>query len=139
MNLYTAIKADLMAAILGKLPEKEILRVVLGELDTINAKREVTHDDCLKTIRKCIEANNEILKIKPDQKLVFENEILSGYLPNELNVKEISDKLEGVSLGNNLGKAIGIAVKYLRDQGLYANGKDVRVVVETILKENCDS
>ena len=136
-DLYPALKLDLAAAILAKHENtKDILRVVLGELDTIHAKRDVTHDDCLKVIRKCIEANNEVMKIRPSEKLLAENEILSAYLPNELSVNEIFNHIKDIELGNNMGKAIGIAVKYIREKGLYANGKDVRAAVEQKLQEN---
>lgn len=140
LDLYPAIKADLMSAILSKdETAKDILRVVLGELDNLNSKRPVVHEDCLKVIRKCIESNNEIIKLKPSDKLSEENIILASYLPNELNVEEIYGHIKNIALGNNIGKAIGIAVKYIREKGLYANGKDIRLAVELVLKENCDS
>jgi len=137
MNLYPAIKAHLMSAILSQdETAKGILRVVLGELDNIAAKRDVTHDDCLKVIKKCVESNNEIIKLKPSDKLSEENVILTAYLPDELTVEEIFNHIKNIELGNNLGKAISVVVKYIREKGLYANGKDIRAAVEQKLEEN---
>lgn len=141
-NLYTTLKLDLAGYLLAKDEvAKNILRVVLGELDMINSKRDVTHDDCIKTIRKCVEANNEVIKIKPchSEKLLQENEILTAYLPNELNVEQIYNYIKDIELGNNIGKAVGVAVKFIREKGLHANGKDVRMAVEQRLEENIDS
>lgn len=138
-NLYTTLKLDLAGYLLAKDEvAKNILRVVLGELDMINSKRDVTHDDCIKTIRKCVEANNEVIKIKPchSEKLLQENEILTAYLPNELNVEQIYNYIKDIELGNNIGKAVGVAVKFIREKGLHANGKDVRMAVEQRLGEN---
>lgn len=134
-NLHQALKQDLIGYTLGKNEiAKNILRVVIGELDNLAAKGDIKHDDCLRVIRKCVESNNEMLKIKPNDNLVEENKVLSTYLPNNLNVEQIKSELSNTTLGNHLGKAIGNAVKILREKGLYADGKDVRTAVEQLME-----
>ena len=133
-NLHQALKQDLLGYTLSKNEiAKNILRVVIGELDNLAAKGDISHDDCLRVIRKCVESNNEMLKIKPNANLVEENVVLSTYLPNNLNVEQIKTELANITLGNHLGKAIGNAVKILREKGLYADGKDVRTAVEQLM------
>lgn len=134
MDLYAQLKNDKTEAMTNREDiKKNILRVVVGELDNLAAKQNVTNDDCIKVIKKCITNNEESIKIKQNELLVKENEILNYYLPKSLTQEEIKEKLQGMEIGSNVGKATGIAVKYLKEAGFYAEGKDVRLVVEQLL------
>lgn len=142
--LKDEIKIQMIQAMKDKdVIRKEILRVVLGEFQTIESREsQITEERCQKVIRKIIENNKEvILIVKPEdvEKLEKENEILESFLPKLLTKEEILGHLtfsSDSSIGKavmeepNVGKAIGLAMKYFKDNNIPVNGKDVAEVVK---------
>ena len=126
----------------GRTIEKEVLRVVIGEITTNAARAGVTggDDEARAVIRRLIKSNEETLGASNDPtqraNLELENRTLSGFLPQSLSVEQIVAALESVkdailSAGNE-GQATGVAMKQLRASGAIVNGKDVSVAVKRI-------
>jgi uncharacterized protein YqeY len=139
--LLDEIKAAMFKAMKeGRTIEKEVLRVVLGEITTNAARPGMTggDDEARAVIRKLIKSNEETLAAsdEPTQRADLELEIrtLSQFLPPSLSVEEIVAALESVgdaivSAGNE-GQATGVAMKQLKASGAVVNGKDVSVAVK---------
>jgi uncharacterized protein YqeY len=117
MSLIEAIRSQLTTAIKTKdTIRKEILRVILGDLSTLELRsyklksteapfgKAPTDEDIRRVIKKLLEGNNETLKfIDPPKdnfakqtfdKLTLENEILLSMLPKTLSREEIKTKLQ---------------------------------------------
>jgi uncharacterized protein len=75
--------------------KKEVLNVVLGEVETIAARngREATDEDCTQVVRKLVKSNEETRAAATDESqretLVRENEVLNALLPKTLDVQEV--------------------------------------------------
>ncbi len=126
----------------GRIVEKEILRVAVGEITT-NAAREgqSDSDEAVQAIlRKLIKSNEESLAVTEDANrradLELENRTLAELLPKSLTIDEILSMLEGskdaIRAAGNDGQATGIAMKALKSAGAIVNGKDVSAAVRQI-------
>ena len=123
----------------GRIVEKEILRVAIGEITT-NAAREGKSDsdeEVQAILRKLIKSNEESLAMCEDANLradlELENKTLSDLLPKSLTVDEILSTLaaskDAIRAAGNDGQATGIAMKALKAAGAVVNGKDVSAAV----------
>jgi len=96
--------------------EKNLLSLIKGEIQTQEKKDNVQHlsdENVLKILNKMVKSLNETLTILSNQsisgekyqKISDELQIIKGYLPKELSVDEINQKLdELISSGlDNLG------------------------------------
>ncbi len=137
--------------------ERNILKVVLGEIQTIESRQGgITEDQAYKVVRKII-ANNEetIQKIFESTKdtnvqvvgnaassleeLKKENEILSSLLPQiwDFSTTEAfflnsnSSEIEMIQNAKSEGQAIGIAMKALKSKRAPVDSK---IVVEVVKK-----
>lgn len=123
------IKSAIFASMKNKdLVQANILRVVLSESERTGKTYE-------KTAEKLIESNNEILKHKSDEKLVRENQILAEFIPKKMTRNEIFSLLSQSRndiITQSEGKAIGIAMKVLKEKDLNASSEDVRFVVKSL-------
>jgi hypothetical protein len=141
MMLLTEIKSRMFKAMKeGKVVEKEILRVAVGEITT-NAARDGKSDsdeEVQAILRKLIKSNEESLAVCEDPKsradLELENRTLGDLLPKSLSVEEIVEALasvkEGILAAGNQGQATGVAMKQLKSTGAVVNGKDVAAAVK---------
>ena len=130
--MFAAMKAQ-------NVVEKEILRVVLGELDTIEARRgEACSDvEVVKVLRKLLKSNNETIKLVEDANqratLEGENAVINSLLPQTLDVAAIVAALtevkDAVLEAGNDGQATGIAMKHLKSSGAEVEGKTVSQAV----------
>ena len=83
--------------------EKEILRVVLGEIQTEEARRGKTlsDDEVMKILRKLVKSNGETLGMTADAAdkatLEEENRVLETLLPKTLDESEVVAALATVS------------------------------------------
>lgn len=139
---FDAIKQQLDAA--RKRQDKvevSILSLILGEAQTIQFRKghaAITDEEVVKIIRKLIESNAETIGLSPDSirksELTRENEIMLTLLPKMASKDEFRDKLskEMLSSAKNEGQAIGVAIKYLKSQGILAEAKDIIEVVKEI-------
>jgi hypothetical protein len=128
------IKKRMMQAMkAGRVVEKEILRVAVGEITMTAARagKDVSDAEVQTIVRKLLKSNEETLTVSSDAAqqatLREENEILQSLLPKALGVDEIADLLAGVSPAirdaKSEGQAIGVAMKELKSKGAIADGK----------------
>ena len=126
----------------GRTLEKEILRVALGEIQTIEHRtsKDATDAEAEAIVRKLIKSNQETLAATTDAeaRTQLENEItiLDTLLPKTLSVDEIVAALAGVvdaiRAANNDGQATGVAMKTLKATGAAVQGTDVSAAVKKI-------
>lgn len=138
-EINTRIKVALKS---GNTLEKEILRVALGEIQTIEHRvsKTLPDDEAMAIVRKLIKSNEETLEHTADaekkKQLVDEVAILTSLLPKSLSVDEIVALLAPVSdairAAGNDGQATGVAMKSLKASGASVNGKDVSEAVKRI-------
>jgi uncharacterized protein len=141
--LLDEIKARMFQAMkAGRVVEKEILRVAVGEITTEAARegRKGDDDEARAIVRKLMKSNDESLASGPDAErraiLEEENRILAAFLPQSLDVDAIVAALAPVrdairSAGND-GQATGVAMKHLKASGASVGGKDVAEAVKRL-------
>jgi uncharacterized protein len=138
--LLDEIKARMFKAMKeGRVVEKEILRVAVGEITTQAAREGSTGSDeeAQAILRKLIKSNQESLALIEDEAgkaaLDLENRTLADLLPKSLSVDEIVAALvpirDEVLKAANAGQATGVAIKHFKAQGTTVNGKDVTLAV----------
>jgi uncharacterized protein len=138
--LLDEIKARMFKAMKeGRVVEKEILRVAVGEITTNAARAGMTGSDeeSQATLRKLMKSNEESLAVieDPQQRanIELEQRTLADLLPKSLNVEEIIQALAGakdaIVAAGNVGQATGVAMKQLKSSGAVVNGKDVSAAV----------
>ena len=126
----------------GRIVEKEVLRVAVGEITT-NAAREGksgSDEEAQAIVRKLIKSNEESLALCTDagQKADLELEIrtLAELLPKTMSVEDIVTALAPVTAeilaAGNDGQATGIAMKSLKAANAVVNGKDVSAAVRQL-------
>lgn len=135
-------KRALQAMKAGNTLEKDILRLALGEIQTLEARdnRSLSDDEASAIVRKLIKSNQETRDASTDegqrQTLAQEIAVLESLLPKSLGVDEIAAALAPVvdqlrAAGND-GQATGIAMKHLKASGAVVNGKDVSLAVSRL-------
>ena len=141
--LLDEIKARMFKAMKeGRIVEKEILRVAVGEITTNAARAGMTGSDAESQaiLRKLMKSNEESLAVieDPEQRknLELEQRTIADLLPKSLAVEDIvmalaSVKAAIVAAGNE-GQATGIAMKQLKGGGAVVNGKDVAAAVKQL-------
>jgi uncharacterized protein len=122
--------------------EKEILRVVLGEIQTVEAReaRALTDEQAAQMIRKLLKSNRETLAVTTDAAqaatLEEENRVLESLLPKTLGVDAIVQALAPVAdalrSAPGEGPATGIAMKHLKSTGAAVEGKAVAEAVRRL-------
>lgn len=121
--------------------KKNVLRVALGEIDTLSSRQgSVSDDNCHNILRKLIENNKETMSLSSseDQKktLSLENEVLLTFLPKTLSVEEIKSNLttvlNDIKVAKSDGQAVGVAMKYLKQMKLTVIGADVSKAVSEL-------
>lgn len=135
VRMFAAMKA-------GRIVEKEILRVALGEIQTAASRRDepLTDDDARGIVRKLVKSNRETLDLStsPEQKATLGEEIaiLEALLPTSLDAAGVAQALESVKdairAAASDGQATGIAMKTLKAQGTTVDGKLVGDVVKKL-------
>lgn len=142
MQFLDDVKRRMMAAMkAGDTVQKEILRVVVGEITTNEARGTVnTDDDARAIVRKLVKSNEETLSLTTDaaqrETLAQEIAILRALLPQSLGVEGIVDALapvrDAIRGEANDGKATGVAMKHLKSTGAQVEGRDVSEAVRRI-------
>jgi len=123
---------------------RDILRLVLGEVQTAEAREgSVNEEKVQKIIRKLIASNEETLALTKDpqaaEKLRKENVILDSLLPKMWTIDDIvkffnndAAAMAAVKSAGNDGQATGAAMKSLKAAAAPINGKDVTEAVKII-------
>ena len=142
LMLVDEIKRRITAAMKAKnTVEKDILRLAVGEIQTVEARgTAVTDEGAEAIVRKLIKSNTETLAATADaeQKRVLAEEItvLQSLIPTSLGVAEIVAALaplrDALKAAGNDGQATGAAMKHLKASGAIVNGKDVTEAVKQI-------
>lgn len=142
MAFLDEVKRRMMAAMkAGDVVQKEILRVVVGEITTNEARGTVkTDEDAMNIVRKLSKSNVETLSHTSDeaQRRVLEREleVLRDLLPRTLTVDEIvaalAEHRDALRAEANDGKATGAAMKHLKAAGALVEGKDVTAAVKQL-------
>jgi uncharacterized protein YqeY len=140
--LLAQIKARMMAALkAGRIVEKEILRLAVGELTTVEARNGSLSDaESEAVLRKLVKSNKETLELARDeeqkQTLLQEIAILEELLPKGLDADAIAAALvpvtDAIKAAANDGQATGIAMKTLKPLGMPVDGKLVGEVVKKL-------
>jgi uncharacterized protein len=140
--LFDYLRTKLKDAIKGhRTIEKEILRVALGELQTIEARGDSVDDEvAAKVIKKLVKSNRETLAATeaPEGRAALEQEIaiLEALLPKGLSAADLASLLAPVAAdiraAGNDGQATGVAMKHLKATGVAAGGKDVADAVKAL-------
>lgn len=141
--LKDEMKARMLAAMKArKAVEKGILRVALGEVQTIESRsgEDASEQDVHKILRKLIKSIEESRAAATDAgqqtTLGEEVEILQSLLPRSLSPEEIAAALapvaEGIRTAGNDGQATGLAMKHLKGSGVAVEGKDVSAAVRAL-------
>ena len=139
--LIDEIKNQVMQAMRDKdTQRRDLLKVVLGELQTAAARTGDAMDDeqAQQIIRKMVKSNHEMAELnkRPGvaEQMKAELEILESLLPKTLSVEEIIAALQPVAdsvrAAGNDGQATGVAMKHLKSTGAVVEGKDVGVAVK---------
>jgi len=142
--------------------KKSILTVALGEIELVETREgSITEERCQKILRKMIENNDQTIEVlgeppfvdqtmdKEFEKfftLVAEKNILGSFLPQLWTKKQIKSHLQfiddshsvstnRIDTMDNMGKAIGTAMRIFKDQQVSVNGKDVAAVVKELREE----
>lgn len=152
-KIAEAVRQQLVAAIKGdKDTEKAVLRVLLGEIQTAEARQgSLSDEQAANIVRKIIKNNNETLEVlrkNPSEqnnesasRLETENRILEQFLPQTLSPEEISQLLSQSEIrpqiiaAKNDGAAMGVAMKFLKDKGA-VEGNVVKEVVAQLRQES---
>jgi uncharacterized protein YqeY len=123
----------------GRVVEKNILRLAVGEAQTLEARGVALTDDSVGAlVRKIIKSNEETIALggsEADKALLREeNAVLQTLLPKTLDVAGIVQLLEpsvaAIRAAGNDGQATGVAMKALKEAGAVVNGKDVTAAVK---------
>lgn len=140
-------KDELKAAMLdamkgGRTVEKNVLRVALGEVQTLESRggTDAADAEVEKILRKLIKSIGESRDAATDEAqradLVQEIEVLERFLPKTLTAAEIVAALapvaDAVRAAGNDGQATGVAMKHLKGAGLAVEGKDVNAAVRSL-------
>ena len=139
-NKTSMIKEKLKQAIFDSMKAKDdrldILRVVLGsiQLEESRSGKDLSDEQVIKIMQKVIESN----KIVGTAKTLRESDILMEMFPSQLktwskqNIYGFLEKNISVCEHKEQGKAIGLAMKLLKEAQIPANGKDVAEVVQEL-------
>ncbi len=125
-----------------KVVERDILRVALSEIQNHENRsgKPPTEEEASKIIRKVIKSNEETLLVATSEetkaKLLEENQVLNGLLPQTWDVAKILAALEPVAAqikeAKGDGPATGVAMKLLKSLGAPVEGKDVGEAVKKL-------
>ena len=148
MSLFEKINEDLKMAMKAREKEKlEAIRAVktafLFAKSDKGATAVLTEDEELKIIQKLVKQRNESAEIYKSQnrkdlydREILEAEVISGYLPKQLSVEELTKVLLNIiqSVGasgiRDMGKVMGVATKELAGK---AEGKMIAAKVKELL------
>lgn len=139
MSLLDVVRERIKKSAFGS-TEKDILKVLLGELQNEGSKSALSHEKELNIVRKFVKGNEETLSHMKGQedninykKMQEENIVLSSLLPPSMNEEDIKDLLTSsiidVKSFKSEGQAVGEVMKLIKAKNLVADGSLVKSVV----------
>ena len=158
MNIYDEIKARITECQRsGESFERDILRTVLGEAQTIASRRadsKTTEADVLAVLKKSKEnivqtmvsvsqSSREPLSREQLDLMQAEIALYNKFLPKYISVEDIVDRLtkdwqdpdnpkKAIETAASDGQATGLAMKYLKTKNVSVQGNDVSTAVKKI-------
>lgn len=142
MTIKERIKSDIIAATKAKEDAaKNILRVILGEIDTQEGRGKILTDEQIcSIIRKTLQGVEEMLTYRPENvDLQKEKSVLVNLVPTQLSrediINELTPKLAELKSAKADGQATGIAMKFFKENKKNVDGTLVAEVVKSIRKE----
>lgn len=142
--LLDTIKAAMFAAMKsGDSLAKEAYRTAVGEVTTEAARpgRTGSDDETAAVVKKLVKSAEETRGSLPENddrraELTREIELLTAFLPKGLSEADLVAALasvhEAIKAAGNDGAATGLAVKFLKAQGIVADGKIVSAAVKAL-------
>lgn len=123
--------------------EKNILKVVLGDIQLKAAGGTITDEAGHAIVKKLVKGNEETLgHLKGEDprraQYLGENAVLSSLLPTYLTADQVTAELtsaglvEQVKAAKNEGQATGVAMKHLKGKGLAVEGDEVKKAVTAL-------
>lgn len=132
MTIQEKIKQDLAVAIKAQDGEtKDALRVAMGEFGRSD-KKELSDDDVVKTLKKLIKSEKELLQQKGESDDSAFIEVLTGYLPQMAGEDEIAAWIkEHIDFSQYKSKmqAMGPIMKHF---GANADGNTVKAILQKL-------
>jgi uncharacterized protein YqeY len=129
----------------GEETPKQLLRVVLGEVSTLEGRQGRVSDDEVRNVVKKMVANNTeaigLIARDPSRSgqsaaLAAENDFLLTLLPGLLTGDALRQKLaplaEQVRAAKNEGQATGVVIRTLKQQGADFLGDEVKRIVDEL-------
>jgi uncharacterized protein YqeY len=140
MSLKETIRKQITDATKSKQEvQKNVLKVVLGEIDTNETRngKPFTDDDCIRTIKKTLQGVEEMLGYKPgDEKFLLEKATLQALLPQEMSIHDLKTSLtakaDEIRAAKSDGQATGIAMKFFKENKISVDGNVVKQVVASM-------
>jgi uncharacterized protein YqeY len=129
---------------------RDVLRTVLGQIQTESATKSISEEQKLNIVRKMIKSNDITLtamKETPEEnwsqdwkdnaaQLEYENKALTSLLPQTWTVDQITAALEphteAIRAAKSDGMGLGIGMKALKSMGAAVNAEEVKTVVANI-------
>ena len=147
MNLEEIINGDIKAAMLAKERQRlDALRAIKSALLLLKTEKvgaEITEEAELKVIQKLVKQRKDAAELykaqgRDDlyQEEIFQLEVISNYLPEQLSDEEIANVLKSLIAEHNIngvkemGKLMGLASKALSGK---ADNKKVSEIVKQLL------
>ena len=132
MTIQEKIKQDLVAAMKAKDDEtKNALRVAMGEFGRSD-KKELSDDDVIKTLKKLIKSEKELLQQKGESNDSPFIDVLAGYLPQMAGEAEIvawiKENIDFSQFKSNM-QAMGPIMKQF---GANADGNMVKEILQKL-------
>jgi uncharacterized protein len=123
--------------------EKSLLKVLLGEVQQKSNIGQFTDEMGLAIVKKMMKANEETVPHLGETdsrraKLLEENLVLTGLLPQYWNIGQIRERLQAdgvnVQVAKNDGQAIGMAMGHLKKINAPVEGQSVKEAVAEMRK-----
>lgn len=122
------MKSDLMSARRNKDRKTlSVLTTIIGEIETKSKIEKVDDAKIISMIKKVISNNEDTIKLSPSntESFLFENQLLSDYLPKQLSEEELRNEI--LKIGST---QIQIVMKGLEEKfsGQYDRGLAAKIV-----------
>ncbi len=137
MTLKETIRKQILEATKSKQDvKKNVLKVVLGEIDTHESRngKPFTDEDCCRIIKKTLQGVEEMLEYKPgDAKFEEEKATLQALLPPEMSIHDLKVSLtamaDQIRAAKSEGQATGMAMKFFKENKIAVDGNVVKQVI----------
>lgn len=126
MNIENKIRTEITKAVkTGDTVARDVLRLVLGEMQLVSNGKEITDSLAQTVIKKTVKSNNETLKLaeKEETQAALKKEIsvLEQFLPQTMTEEESRIFINSLSLDFSNAKSVGQKIGMIFKSGVYKN------------------